>query len=164
LQAPSSKEDELLEEMRRVHSLISRTGPACETRILEALRRSLADEIDRQVAEVRKGDRAPQWMKDSVSAHIQGERELWAVAYPSEDALGKHVVQAWERFKESERAVNKETMRDWKENRKAALRFGPFLKTANQLRDDVLSGKEDQNLSRSAAELIYFRMGAVLEA
>jgi hypothetical protein len=29
------------------------------------------------------------------------------------------------------------------------------------LRDEVLSGKEDQNLSRSAAELIYLRMGAV---
>lgn len=158
---PSSKPAELLEETRKILEVISRFGPACESRALEALRQSLTHEMDQFVVETQKNIVA--W-REPVRLLPLEDPEAWVAIHPPHVQRGQYQRRVTKLERTDARAYEEEAREEWKKERKARIRFDSLLKLVEGLKTAILSGHEDQNLSLAASELVYMRIGDALSA
>lgn len=156
---PNSKPAELLEETGKMLDGISRFGPACESRALEALRQSLTHEMDQFVAETQKAIAA--WREPVRLLPLQNP-EAWVAIHPQQAPRGQHQRRVMKLERTDARAHEEEAREEWKKERKARIRFDSLLKLVEGLKTAILSGHEDQNLSLEASELVYMRVGDAL--
>ncbi len=157
---PSSKAAELLEETRRTLSLLEKYGPASEQRVLEALRPSMAEEVDGVVPQEAVYERY--MMPGVFEEYHDPKNDIWVFAFLPETPGGGYLLGKFESDPKDAEANERAANEGWRERRVAGMRLEPFMKLKEELKVAIMTGHQDQNLYLTAKELIYRRMGEVI--
>lgn len=158
---PSSKAAELLEETRRTLSLLEGYGPACEQRVLEALRLSMTEEVSGVVPQAAVFERY--MMPGVFEEYHDPKNDVWALALPPKTPGEEYALVKTESDPKDAEANERAAKEGWRERRAVGMRLESFVKLKEELKVAIMTGRQDQNLYLPAKELIYRRMGEAIE-
>ncbi len=158
---PSNKAAQLLEKARRTLSLLERYGPACEQRVLEALRPSVAEGVGGVVPQEAVYERY--MMPGVFEEYHDPKNDIWVFAFPPKTPGGEYSFVKSESDPKDAGANERAAKKGWRERGVAGIRLESFMKLKEELKVAVMTGQQDLNLYLPAQELIYRRMGKVIE-
>jgi hypothetical protein len=158
---PSEKAAELLGEARKTLSLLEMFGQASKQRIVEALRLSMAEEIGGVVLQERKFQRY--MMPGLLEEYHDSKNDIWVMGIPPGASGGEFTFARFETDPKNAETNERVAKEGWRERSAVALTLEAFLKMKEKLKVALITGLQDQNLHVPAKELIYRRMGEIIE-